>query len=408
MTEKQTTEKRAHVIEALDRYWPGQGAAIAALAIPQTDVASLDVFPPRGKLIDVPYGDPLLVPVQENDNWEEIDWLGVAFWMLNGEAERSFERANGTVHSYAVRLKDWDRQFWDKAWVNRIALFLRAWAEAEGASFAPLPEPEIILTHDVDATTKTFVIRGKQLAFHFFNMLRGRGGLKKGLRFMFSPSDYWCFDTIRDMERAHGATSVFNFYGGLGQREGNIKQWIIDPGYDVFEPELKEAIRKMHAEGWIVGLHPSFLSWNRKEMLAAEKACLEKALGAPVYTCRQHWMMFSWADTWKSQQAAGFELDSSLGFNDRSAFRNSAALKFHPWDQDGPMNIQVLPIALMDSQFYDYAPMNDEERYTKMKRWIDEIKAVHGQATVIWHQRVFSSDYGWGDGYKTLLEIIDA
>ena len=60
----------------------------------------------------------------------------------------------------------------------------------------------------------------------------------------------------------------------------------------------------------------------------------------------------------------------------------------------------------MDSQFYDYAPMNDQERYVKMKSWIDEIRAVHGQATVIWHQRVFSSDYGWGGGYKTLLEIV--
>lgn len=358
-------------------------------------------------MIEVPYGDPLLVPVSESDFWQEVDWLGVVFWMMNGLAEQGFEQANGPVHSYAARLKGWDSRFWDKAWVNRIALFLRAWAEKEGAVMPPLPDPEIILTHDVDATSKTLVIRAKQMAFHLFNVLRGRGGLNKALRFMFSPGDYWCFDTIREMERAHGVTSHFNFYAGLGQREGNVKQWLIDPGYDVLSPRLREIIRRMHEEGWTVGLHPSFLSWNRLEMLKAEKETLENALDAEVSTCRQHWMMFSWADTWKCQQDAGFVLDSSLGFNDRSGFRNSAALKFKPWRDGQAMDFEVLPIALMDSQFYDYAPMDDEERYRKMKGWIDEIKSVHGQATVIWHQRVFSSDYGWGHGYKTLLEMID-
>jgi hypothetical protein len=38
-----------------------------------------------------------------------------------------------------------------------------------------------------------------------------------------------------------------------------------------------------------------------------------------------------------------------------------------------------------------------------MNRWLDEIKAVRGQATIIWHQRVVSEDYGWGQGYEELL-----
>lgn len=37
---------------------------------------------------------------------------------------------------------------------------------------------------------------------------------------------------------------------------------------------------------------------------------------------------------------------------------------------------------------------------------LDEIAFVGGEATVIWHHRVFHSDYGWGDDYKYLLDGI--
>ena len=67
------------------------------------------------------------------------------------------------------------------------------------------------------------------------------------------------------------------------------------------------------------------------------------------------------------------------------------------------LNLEALPMVLMDSHLYDYGSFTDEERGGEMNRWLDEIKAVRGQATIIWHQRVVSEDYGWGQGYEELL-----
>ena len=79
-----------------------------------------DVAPPEGLLVPAHYG-------ASGATWDAIDWLGVAFWYLSGAAERAFEARNGPIHSYSVRLVRWNPQFWERAWVNRIALFLRRW-----------------------------------------------------------------------------------------------------------------------------------------------------------------------------------------------------------------------------------------------------------------------------------------
>ena len=127
-----------------------------------------------------------------------------------------------------------------------------------------------------------------------------------------------------------------------------------------------------------------------------------------MFSCRQHWLRFSWQKTWVAQEEAGFLLDTTLGFNDRSAFRNSACLEYHPWNfqHDGRMDIKVIPMILMDSQLYNYHNYSDDGRIQEMRKWIDEIKGVFGIATVLWHQRVMSDDYGWGDGYHYLVDEI--
>ncbi len=155
-------------------------------------------------------------------------------------------------------------------------------------------------------------------------------------------------------------------------------------------------------------MHQSFDAWASAQAMADERTRVEQALDAPITTCRQHWLRFSWERTWIAQQEAGLKLDTTLGFNDRPAFRNGAALRFHPWDPElnQPMQLAALPMLLMDSHLYDYADLTPAQYHQQMAYWLDEIRAVQGTGTIIWHQRVMSKDYGWGDGYEKLLAMI--
>ena len=44
----------------------------------------------------------------------------------------------------------------------------------------------------------------------------------------------------------------------------------------------------------------------------------------------------------------------------------------------------------------------------KIDEILDEIQFVGGEATVIWHQRVFDNDYNWGNEYQYLLKGMQA
>ncbi|MBF0495271.1 MAG: polysaccharide deacetylase family protein [Deltaproteobacteria bacterium] len=426
--------RRDYAVKSLSRYWPRMEEVVAALPIPQVDFDSEWSWPPRGVEVSLPewaadlgVRGRLLVPAQavlsgDDPAWRRTDWLMAAFWYLTGAGERRVEQLHGPIHSYASRLRGWDKRFWNRAWVNRMALFLRRWAAREKgmdeiALFGLLPETEIILTHDVDAVAKTMALRGKGTVWLCLRVLPGLAMNdrtrflslgRQAADFFTSRANYWCFDQIKELEDPAGVRSHFNFYGGPGGWKRTPRQWLLDPGYSVFDRDVQSEIKELHQGGWTIGLHQSFAAWNQAGPMAEEKTRVEEALGAPVVGCRQHWLRFSWMTTWKAQQEAGLCLDTTLGFNDQPGFRNGAALCFHPWDQaEGrPLAMEALPMVLMDSHLYGHDVTNEEERMARMKYWIDEVRLVRGTATINWHQHTMSPDYGWAEGYQRLLELI--
>lgn len=425
--------RRRHLARELACYWSPGEQAVLALPVPWAPAVADEPLPPELVIVALPewardlgVDGGLLVPRSSTGcdgvaDWRGVDWWHAAFWHANGLAERAHERRHGPIHSYSVRLAGWDARLWRHAWVNRIALFLRRWsARAAGcdeeAIAGRLPEPDIRLTHDVDAVDKTLAIRCKQTAFHLFNALRqaarGRPApawqkLRSALRFLVSTPGYRHFDAIAAAEAAIGRRSCFFVYGGPTRRRG-AKAALFDPGYDVGATETAAVLRDLARRGWQIGLHPSFDAWCDAERLRAEKARVEQALGSEIASCRQHWLRFAWDRTWQAQERAGFEVDATLGFNDRPGFRNGAALRLHPWDPAGerPMRIASLPMVLMDSHLYDYAALDQEARTREMRRWLDEVSAVRGCATVIWHTHVLAADYGWKAGFDTLLSLL--
>lgn len=353
--------------------------------------------------------------------WERTDWLLAAAWYVDGAAERAHEARYGPIHSYSYRLSGWPDRMWSHAWANRIALFLRRWAaraaEAdEDRLLGPLPAASVLLTHDVDAVRKTTANRIKQSAFHAANAARhltkGQGRrawdrLGSAVRFGMGAADYWRFPEMTELEDRHAWRSVFHVYAGPRAAGRGPRRWLMDPAYDPGEPRLRNELVRLVGRGWAIGLHPSFDTWKDPARMRCERDAVAEVSGAPVTFCRQHWLRFSWRDTWEAQGAAGIGFDSTLGFNDRPGFRNGAALIMRPMSPSGGTSPLSIPLVLMDSHLYDYRPLDEPRRVEEMRRWLGEVAAVRGQASVVWHQRVLSPDYGWGPGYRRMLEIVD-
>lgn len=355
-------------------------------------------------------------------HWSQVDWWLAVFLLLESWHERAWEARHGPIHSYSLRLTDWDERVWARAWVNRMALFLRSWAAHQcgqdaSALFGPLPEAEIVMTHDVDAIEKTAAIRLKQSAFMAFNAARlairarprmALARLRQALRFLLGRDDWSMLETVVEMERVAGLRSQFNFYADA--RPKTLTRWLFDPGYDIGENRLTASIRTLVSSGWNVGLHQSYDAWRSADLIREQKGLLQLAAGVPVTSARQHWLRFSWRDTWAAESAAGLSQDMTLMFNDRPGLRCSTALCWRPWDPLAGCahSLSVMPTMLMDSHVYDYQPMSSSERRAAFQYWTSEVVAVGGQVAVLWHPHTLTRDYGWKAGFQELLSALPA
>jgi hypothetical protein len=430
------TKIQNHIILSLKRYWQKNENYIDSLPIIKKDkdltiklpLKLIEVSLPawaskwgvEGKLLIPQELTPNIKTIDKNNEWKNIDWFLVIFVMMESWHEREWEIMHGTIHSYSFRLRGWDTRIWDRAWVNRIALFMREWAAYNHNTTAndllgTLPLNNIVMTHDVDAIKKTITIRIKQGGFIVFNIIRLlfyfkiTAAIKKTqqfLKFLFSRENWWQFEYLLSTEAIAGIKSVFHFYAPSHKK--TLKNWIFDPGYSIYKTILKDLILKIKNDGHQIGLHPSFESWNDLNSIIDQKKKLEAISKKPVFACRQHWLRFSWSLTWSAQQGAGLNLDRTLMFNDRPGFRNASAICWRPWniEVDTNWNLSAQTTVLMDSHFYDYQLLSDLQRKDHIRYWINECQAVHGETAVLWHPHTLSSDYGWKEGFKELLNAI--
>ncbi len=393
--------------------------------LPLKRLESLDAGPLPPRLCTVALPDwanhcgvegVILVPESlSRDSWDSVPWLDVAAWYMSSVAEREFEAERGPIFSNSFRLKGWDPRLWKYAWANRIALFLREWAgrkrgEVVDVLFGGKPQARLILSHDVDAISKTLPIRGKQTFRILAKALRRLGRLDipgalnacfSALSFFFSSPSYDRFAEIIKMEKSLKAKSLFFVYPNDEDRRG-LKKWILDPSYRLNSPVFSFLAERVKDHDAFVGSHPSIFHWRDTHSISRGRDRLEKRFERSISFCRQHWLKFSFADTWHCQREAGFHIDLTLGFNDRPGFRNGSALLLKP---DPCEQFRTAPMVLMDSHLYDCRDYDQTERISEMRHWLQELNQVGGIASVIWHQRVFAPDYGWRDLYVKMLEL---
>jgi hypothetical protein len=414
---------------ALACYWQRNQDAVGSAPMPDLPWPPAEPLPPAMALVPLPdwasdigIDGALLVPAHrispgDGELFTRTDWLGAACWFAHGLAERTYENSHGPIHSYSHRLRGWDARIWTHAWANRIAMFLRRWAarrlgQEEHAMFGPTPRAEIVISHDIDALWMTWALRIKQGAFQAYNALKelARGSLGSATSRACAAVRIGCgkgsllhMEEVAAAERELGLSSHFFVYARARNRSAKLR--LFDPHYDITRTALPDMLQILLQQGFPIGLHQSFDSWRDTGAMAGERSRLEHSIGVPVVSCRQHWLRFSWAETWAAQYRAGLTTDFTLGFNDRPGFRNGAAVKMRPWSGSGGglLGIEALPMVFMDSHLYDYSSLDDDGRRREIDHWINELRAVGGTASILWHPHTLGPEYGWKTGFLALL-----
>ena len=251
----------------------------------------------------------------------------------------------------------------------------------------------VCLTHDVDRIKKTYQY-----------ITKSKNGNIRQIRQLFtSGNPYWGFPIIMDLEDKFHVRSTFFFL--QESKKINLlrpKEWALSGGkYRFDNKKVYEIIQILNRNGWEIGLHGSYESCKREDLLREEKKELQQVLGTEVIGIRQHYLQLEVPQTWKIQHEVGFLYDASFGFRDRIGFRDERYLPFYPLDN----SLLEIPLALMDGALFS----NHGSEAAVWGECLNLIKTAEKQGgllTVLWHQRVFNENEfpGWGNVYTKILK----
>jgi len=252
----------------------------------------------------------------------------------------------------------------------------------------------LCLTHDVDRVKKTY-----QIITHFLKEKR-----IYHLTSTFSKQNpYWNFERIMEIEEKLGVRSTFFF---LNESK---KLKLLKPStykltlgrYNIHDTKIIQIIKKLKDNGWEIGVHGSYESYNNEELLKKEKKELEKIVGESIIGVRQHYLNLNIPRTWEIQRDVGFKYDATFGFRDKIGFRNHIFYPFKPLNDD----FLEIPLIVMDNPLF-ITNKNINDVWYNCKKLIKYAEKKGLVLTILWHQKAFNNKEfpKWDEIYKKMIK----
>lgn len=170
---------------------------------------------------------------------------------------------------------------------------------------------------------------------------------------------------------------------------------------------------KQHSDRYRVGIHPSWQSGDRTELLEDEIGNLQKVTGKTITKSRQHYIRMYLPQTYIKLLSAGIKEDYSMGYGSINGFRASYCLPFLWYNlQKGEItDLTIYPFCYMDANSYFEQHYSPEEALNEMKYYFKITKEVNGLFIMIWHNNFLGTDRmfkGWRESYRTFCQNLSS
>lgn len=257
---------------------------------------------------------------------------------------------------------------------------------------------KVALTHDVDRVEKTYQYLTRAwrsgMKLRYGDLLREIKGMPRW------KSVYWNFEDIMATEASFGVRSTFFFLNeSIRFQLTKPSNWKLSLGrYKVYDEKVSQIINKLDSNDWEIGMHGSYSSYNRPDLLAREKSYLEGIVGHEVWGIRQHYLNWN-DDTWGIQSKAGFKYDTTLGHTDRIGYFQDIS---SPFTHNG-WGLVEFPMAVMDICF-----MKTDNRVNMLREIIKQTELSQGILVLNWHTDNWNEQEfpGYKSAYVEIIKLL--
>lgn len=378
------------------------------LPFTQWDGANEGWDTPLDRPLPAPGSASLRSPLIEKDKQGvtiHYDILGLAYWMLSRQEEvgRSDLDLHGrfpATASHAYKHGYLERPVVDE-WLDILGQVIkRLWPSLKQLEH----RFSIQVSHDVDGVGVYSFSSGMQLVRKMAGDVLKRHDIIQALktprlwwesRERLHPDDpYNTFDWIMDASESHGLVSAFYFMCG---RTDLTK----DARYEVEHPSIRDLMRRIHARGHNIGLHPSYNAYRYPHVIAAEAArlkrlCQEEKIEQYAWGGRMHYLRWETPTTLHGWEQAGMNYDSSLSYADHPGFRCGTCFEYPAFDPviGQALNLRIRPLIAMECTVIASRYLNlgtgaaARAKFVQLK---DACHAVKGCFTLLWHNSHLNS-----------------
>lgn len=167
---------------------------------------------------------------------------------------------------------------------------------------------------------------------------------------------------------------------------------------------FQKLIKKL-TQQYPFGIHPSYQSNQKSDMLGTEIKRLEGITGQKASHSRQHFLKLSFPDTYRRLIQAGITDDYSMGYAELPGFRAGTSMPFHWYDleEEQCTNLTIHPFCWMDVTFNTYLKTTPAEALAKSAELQAAVKKVGGDFYAIWHNNSLCREREWAGWGERLL-----
>ena len=242
------------------------------------------------------------------------------------------------------------------------------------------------LTHDVDSIfcpVPTIKQLGKILV-----KSHDLPGVLKTFYFQSFTNPHDSFKYLMDLSESINTRSIFYLMAGKTDK--------LDFEDYLNTTLFKKRINDIKTRGHLIGLHPSYNSYNNFELLYSEKLKLESSTGIEIEDVRQHFLRLEFPKTIVNQELCGFKRDSSFGYVEDIGFRCGICNEFPIFDFLSGTQLKIIekPLIVMEGSLIHFKKLNPIQVLNEMKLIIDEVKKYNGEFIFLWHNTSFNK-YAW-------------
>ena len=413
----------------------------------RTDRPRVNVIPARPgaweSLLDLQKGDILYLPAERVFSWRAappfFQQLPVIMWgegYEDGQMPFAADNGGGEVIVYAdiisstlFMLTRWEelvvperdlherfpasaslaykQGFLDRPVVDEYAFILRSYIQRIFPGWQPSRRKyQLILSHDIDSirSFRNHISGIKSIAGDLIKRRDFRQGLLRAgniVKDSISPeqaANYQGISKLAQVSLENGLSGTFFFLAGSKSN--------LDSDFKIDSKIIKQSINQLQSNGFQIGIHPSYHTYNDLDRLLEEKALLEKTLGRPVREGRQHYLRFQTPVTWRLYEQVGLQVDSSLTYAGHEGFRAGTCHPFNPFDlqQDRELNLTELPLVVMDGTLRQYRALSIEEAEKSIINLAEKCRNVEGSFTLLWHNSSIHGEWAqWFEMYRRVL-----